>query len=210
MNYARYTPEYVSEMRQLETKRPEMFKFPEQGGFVVRRSNESKFNSVPTDQPLEQSINRDAKTTGGIIWFTRRKAALLRWLVTRHSTAQYSESFEQLCGGKSQDRVHDELGKTRLVRDRTDVQSVIDFITENCEKPFDLESIPSKLVNIASGQIASKPVEQSLTSIPENGTDILDKFIAQRLEEGEKDFWDAVPKSVVATTFGSMKKALSF
>jgi len=193
-------------MRQLETKQREMFKFLEQGGFVVRRSNESKFNSVPTDQALEQSINRDVKTTGGIIGFTRRKAALLRWLVTRHSTAQYSESFEQLCGGKLQDRVHDELGKTRLVRERTDVQSVIDFITENCEKPIDMESIPSELINITSGQIASKPVEQSLTSIPEKGTDILDKFIAQRLEEGgEKDFWDAVPKSAVATTFGSTK-----
>jgi len=42
--------------------------------FVVRRSNESKFNSVPTDQALEQSINRDAKTTDGIIGYTRRKA----------------------------------------------------------------------------------------------------------------------------------------
>jgi len=56
-----YTPVYVSEMRQLETKQPEMFKFLEQGGFVVRQSNESVFNSVPTDQALEQSINRDAK-----------------------------------------------------------------------------------------------------------------------------------------------------
>ena len=91
------------------------------------------------------------------------------------------------------------------------MQSVIDFITENCEKPFDMDSIPSELVNISSGQIASKPVEQSLTSIPEKGTVILDKFIAQRLVEGgEKDFWDAVPKSAMATTFGSMKKALSF
>ena len=48
-----------------------------------------------------------------------------------------------------QDRVHDELGKTRLARDRTDVQSIIDFITENCEKPFDMDSVPSELVNIA-------------------------------------------------------------
>jgi len=147
MNYARYTPVYISEMQQLETKQPEMFKFLEQGGFVVRRSNESKFNSVPTDQALEQPINRDAKTTGRSIGFTRRKAALLQWLVTRHSTAQYSESFEQLCGGKSQDMVHDELRKTRLVRDRTDVQSIIHFITENCEKPFHMESVPSELVN---------------------------------------------------------------
>jgi len=74
-----------------------------------------------------------------------------------------------------------------------------------------MDSVPSELVNIASGQIASKPVEQYLTSIPEKGTDILNKFIAQRLVKGrENDFWDAVPKSAVAATFGSMKKALPF
>ena len=73
----------------------------------------TKFSSVPTDQALEQSINRDAKTTGGIIGFTRRKAAQLRWLVTRHSTAQYSESFELLCSGKSQLRSHDDASLSR-------------------------------------------------------------------------------------------------
>lgn len=210
VNYARYTPVYVSEMRQLETKQPEMFKFLEQGGFVVRRSGESKFNSVPTDQALEQSINRDAKTTGGIIGFTRRKAALLRWLVTRHATSQYSESFKELCGGKSLGRSHDELGQTRKARDRNDVLSVIAYITDSCENPFDLNSVPSELVNISSGKIATKPVVQSLTTIPGKGKGILDNFIAQRLVDGgEKDFWDAVPKSV-ATTFESMKKSLSF
>lgn len=210
VNYARYTPVYVSEMRQLETKQPEMFKFMEQGGFVVRRSSETKFNSVPTDQALEQSINRDAKTAGGIIGFTRRKAALLRWLVTRHSTAQYTESFEQLCSGKSQVRNHDELGHSRLARDRNDVQSVIDFITEDCENPFDLENVSSELVNISSGQIALQPVKQSLTSVPEKGKELLDNFVSERLVEGgDKDFWDAIPKSA-AITFESMKKALSF
>jgi len=126
MNYARYTPVYDTPQcmfQRCDSWKPHSQKcssFWNGVDFVVRRSNKSKFNSVPTDQALEQSINRNAKTTGGIIGFTRRKATLLRWLVTRHSTAQYSESFEQLCDGISQDRIHDEVGKTRLARDRTD------------------------------------------------------------------------------------------
>ena len=64
--------------------------------------------------------------------------------------------------------------------------------------------------NISTCQIATEPVVESLTSIPEKGQSIMENFIIQRLVDGgEKDFWDAVPKSM-ATTFESMKKSLSF
>lgn len=49
VNYARHTPVYVSAMRQLETKQPEMYKFLVKGGFVVRLTKRRKFNCVPTD-----------------------------------------------------------------------------------------------------------------------------------------------------------------
>ena len=52
-----------------------------EGGFVVKRS-ERTFNCVPTDQALEQSINRKAKSQGGVIGYTLRKGALVRWLLT--------------------------------------------------------------------------------------------------------------------------------
>ena len=34
------------------------------GGFVVRRSASRIFNCAPTDQALEQTINREAKSQG--------------------------------------------------------------------------------------------------------------------------------------------------
>ena len=51
INYARYTPVNLSEMRGLENNVPEMFAHMQKGGFVVRRSD-NNFNSVPTDQAL--------------------------------------------------------------------------------------------------------------------------------------------------------------
>ncbi|KAG1651526.1 hypothetical protein GQR58_026968 [Nymphon striatum] len=96
VNYARYTPVYVAEMKELETKDPIMFNHMKSGGFVVKRAEDKMFNCVPTDQALEQTINREAKTQGGIIGFTRRKGALLRWLLTRHvtgSTQRHSKTF---------------------------------------------------------------------------------------------------------------------
>ena len=49
---------------------------------MVRRSEKRAFNSVPTDQALEQSINQEAKSRGGVVGFILRKGAVLRWLMT--------------------------------------------------------------------------------------------------------------------------------
>jgi len=66
---------------------------------------------------MEQSINREAKSQGGVIGFALRKGALLRWLMTRHITGEYAEAFKDLCKSSSKDKLHDELGGTRLYRD---------------------------------------------------------------------------------------------
>jgi hypothetical protein len=84
VNYARYTPVYVAEMKQLKTTHPDAYAHLYNGGFVVRKSPHTTFNSVATDQALEQTINKECKSQGGVIGFTLRKAALTRWLITSH------------------------------------------------------------------------------------------------------------------------------
>jgi len=64
-NYARYTPIYVAEMHQLQMVAPKMLEHMSGGGFVVKHS-ERTFSCVPTDQALEQSINREAKSQ--VVW----------------------------------------------------------------------------------------------------------------------------------------------
>ena len=96
VNYARYSPVYVAEMRQLVTDQPMMFQHMMRGRFAVRRSPETNFNSVPTDQALEQTINREAKSDGGIIAFTLRKGALLRWLFFRYVSGECAAARDGL------------------------------------------------------------------------------------------------------------------
>ena len=47
------------------------------GGFVVNTNRTG--SGVPFDQALEQSYNRPAKVSGGIIGFTRKKDAVALW-----------------------------------------------------------------------------------------------------------------------------------
>ena len=46
------------------------------GNFAVKRSV-GKFNRVPSDQCIEQTINRQQKCSGGITGFSRRDRATL-------------------------------------------------------------------------------------------------------------------------------------
>ena len=88
-------PQYiVAEMRVLEDQQPDTYRFMQSGGFVVRRSAKHQFHCVPTDQVLKQTINREAKCAGGVIGFTLRKGALLRWIITRQATGQCSAAAE--------------------------------------------------------------------------------------------------------------------
>ena len=88
---------------------PEMSAHMQKRGFVVRRSDKN-FNSVSTDQALEQNINREAKSKGGVIGCTLRKGALLRWLLTRHVTGEYAERFNDICSWAKPKKLHEELG----------------------------------------------------------------------------------------------------
>ena len=129
INYARHTPVYLSEMRGLENNVPEMFVHTQKGGFVVRRSDKN-FNSVPTDQALEQSINREAKSKGGVIGYTLRTGALLRWLLTRHVTGAYAERFNDICSSPKPKKLHEELGGARIKQAQRHVQRIKDFLED--------------------------------------------------------------------------------
>jgi len=129
INYARYTSVYLSEMRGLENNVPEMFAHMQKRGFVVRRS-EKNFNSVPTDQALEQSINREAKSNGGVIGYTLRRGSPLRWLLTRRATGEYAERVNDICSSAKLKKLHEELGGSRIKQDQQHVQRIKDYLED--------------------------------------------------------------------------------
>jgi hypothetical protein len=55
--------------------------------FAVRRQNDHGFSAVSCDQTIEQTINRDSKTKGGLIGFLLNRAAIHRWLLAHTERA---------------------------------------------------------------------------------------------------------------------------
>ena len=208
-NYAKYVPVYISDMKQLQHDHPDSYKHLIDGGFVVRRSERHRFNAVGTDQALEQTINKEGKGQGGIIGLTLKKGALTRWLVTRHTTAEYADAFKTLASdSQEQNLKHKELGKHRMSRDESDVQKVIDVITKN-QNPFDLNTVPSELTNIITGRVASTEVARSLNKFLDDGKQKHTEFMGKRLIKSSKsaNFWDPESRHSVKT-FTDMNKTV--
>lgn len=85
------------DMVSLATTHPDAHALLEAGEFAVQRSCNS-FAQVPVDMAIEQSINRDTKTKGGVIGCSLRRGAVQRWITTAHDRAAITVACRCLAG----------------------------------------------------------------------------------------------------------------
>ena len=111
-NYIRYVPGYLNGMVTLQQKRPKFYEYLRDGGIVVQLSSR-RFNAVATDQALEQTINPEGKSQGGVIGFILRKGSLTCWMATRHITAQYAEALKEMGQNSNQTTAKTTLSTAR-------------------------------------------------------------------------------------------------
>jgi len=101
------------------------------------------------------------------------------------------------------------LSTSQMLKDKTDVESVKEYITTEGQNPFNLDQVSEALVNITTGKIASQEVQKSLENIPEKGKSAFETFVNERLGDGHiKRFWDPLGR-IIVLTFSDMKKGLS-
>ena len=206
-NYVRYLPGCLNDMVTLQRKQPKFYQYLLDGGFVVRLSSR-RFNAVATDHALEQTINREGKSQGGVIGFTLRKGALTRWMATRHVTAQYAEALKEMCQNSKQTTAknHAEHSKTRMARDEQDVIKIVEYVAES-HNPFDLDTVPDELVNITTGQVASREVSIGLVNLLEVAQKRNIPFVEKRLVvDRTLSFW-GTDKWSKAPTFVKMSQS---
>jgi len=105
---------------------------------VSTSSSESSFNSVQPDMALEQTVNRDSKTKGGIVGVTSMERTRDRWALTAHMMEAATASFKVMSGTSAGSSFHKELGSQRIERDENDVNNIIPCIDTKLVNPFDV------------------------------------------------------------------------
>ena len=207
-NYSRWLLVYLADMNQLSETHPAVHEEFMLGNHFVSRSTQP-FAQVWTDMALEQSINLDSKTTGGIIGIIQRPGALERWFLTCHERAAITTAMKDI---QDSHRVgtHREAAQRRMLRDDDDVKKLLTDITSGfMTDPFSLDEDDadvSPLINIATGVRMPFALAERLVSSFDIGTDQMTMFVEQRLDTNNTTFWDSLPNLKIKTFASLVKK----
>jgi len=191
-NYARYLPVYLADMQQLELKHPDVYNEFAAGGHSISRTGHP-FSQVSTDMALEQSINADSKSSGGVIGISQSPSALERWFLTIHERASITSALKAMYGLQDGEKAsHKEAASRRVKRDEEDVKKMMGcFSSGLMTNPFthDLDA----LLNIATGVVLPDDVAQNLVRSTEKGREQMNAFVEKRINSNAVGFWEPVP-----------------
>ena len=199
LNYSRYQSLFWCEMVALKETNADVYFQLESGDFCFQRSY-SNFSQVAVDQAIEQTVNKDTKTRGGIVSFSRSPASVHKWMINAHFRTDVTRSVKQMAGLTGRDKyVHKECSQTVLASKEASVKSVMQTIN-SWQDPFDSPFDASvNLVSLSSGVTASDEVKVDLLQSYSSGEQQFLQFVQQRLVSSTKNFFDPLPKLKLKT-----------
>ena len=115
-NYARFLTLYWVNMQKMPQTHPEVHNQFELGNYSVRRHH-GKFNEIPSDQTIEQTINRQQKCGREINGFSISEGTVQRWVLTNHVAAKCQGKMEQFLGISEANSVTKDLARKRIIFD---------------------------------------------------------------------------------------------
>ena len=186
LNYARWGPVYLAKMHQLPESILSEF---QRANFVVKRSS-GKFKKVDPDQAMEW-INGTGKRGVGIIGITKTSSALCRWALSYNLRSHVASSTLALYNNcPSRSSVHKEATKSRQKRDNDDEMAVLSAFQN-----FGLfaSASPVSLQNIATKDLATEAIQNSLLCAQQLGQEEVDTFVEKRMIVPEHGNKPAVP-----------------
>ena len=68
----------------------------------------------------------------------------------------------------------------------SNVGKMVEAVESQYQNPFDLQNVPSALINIVAGQVASKDVEDSLAALTDVGKAKMAEFAAKVMVKDSK------------------------
>ena len=92
-NYSRHFSYHRYRQKSIKDSHPSIYEAFIQGNISKKRTV-GKFNMLPPDQLIEQTINKQQKGSGGIIVYSTWTGTVQRWVVSSHAVAEILENFK--------------------------------------------------------------------------------------------------------------------
>ncbi|KAJ8034055.1 hypothetical protein HOLleu_24474 [Holothuria leucospilota] len=190
-NYGRWRPLYVADMLELQTTDPELWKFFEEGNFIITK-HEIPFTGIDPDHAIEQE-HRKIKAKGGFVGLTGNEAALAKYAIIAPSLARIVQEFKKYAGiqGRQPSTLHHEtVGEksTQMIKYAADV---VDVITKQ-GNPF----MQSDMFNLVTYAVTPAEVAKNIEDRDNLGREALEKFVSSRMIEHTTGFWDSQKNNI--------------
>jgi len=202
-HYGRYLPVYYIQLRNLHQTHPGAEVLLGECGFSVARSTVPGCR-IPVDQTIEQTVNRSAKTIGGIVGFSRNVGAYYRWCLTRHKRATFVEAtLQEVDMVDDHTEAYKSTRPSAMKRSDEEVQQVMSTF-EHFINPFQTsEDQQTQLFCLWSGQPALHKVAENLPQYVKAGEKAAKEFIETRILSSEVKFGMKM-KKLKLNTFQAM------
>ena len=194
VNYARYGSFYVEVLLKLEKLYPGLRGLLREKGMSVQAQENFPLR-VAIDQRGEQTLNRDAKTTGGITHFASDSTGILKWTLNRAEQANNTRALLQMADINCSSILYKPLKPSQILKSEKLVTNIVRTLKEEYINPFAVELDQTKLINLSSGIPLATEVALDVMSIRKVGEEEYDKFRNERLLKKEKGFHDPIKRN---------------
>ena len=123
VNYARCGSYYVQTLKNMETLHPGLKDMLEKTGLSVQAQDRYPMHTL-LDQQGEQTINRDAKTSGGIKAFSKNSSTVLKWCLNRSEQGTNTKALDNLGGPGKNNTSGKPLRPSQILKPNSFVEKV--------------------------------------------------------------------------------------
>ena len=171
----------------LEESDPEIYEELQRGNWVVNKNPCVSFCSLGADNALEH-VNRLMKVSGGLVGITLSPNARIKHFLIEPELAQLAEKAKEMSGMSAckTEKHHHSLSTAVWVRQEKNIEQLVTSF-RNFINPFLDES--SDLFNIATKVVMPDKVKEDLCQQSTVGTQLLSRFIEERVTTGTYSIW---------------------
>ena len=163
---------------------------------------------VPVHQSGEQTLNPDAKTTGGIKYFPADSSAVLKWALNRSEQAKNTGALLNLTDMNNPGSIYKPLRPSQILKSERFLSNIINVLKEEYVNSFDSNLDKGLLVNLSSGIAVAEDVAEKIISTDSSGKDDQQAFCKDRLVSKKVNFHDPISREKL-TLFSSTGQTVS-
>ena len=204
-NYARYGAIYVNTLENLERTHPGCKELLSEKGLSVQGQDRYKCR-IAIDQRGEQTINKDAKVSGGIKYFASDENAILKWTLNRPMEAKNTNALMELADVKSSDEAYKSNRPSQILKSEKFVENIMNVMTEEYINPFDESLEKDCLYNLSSGIQVESEIAYEISQVKSKGDAQYNEFVKNRIKSTDVPIHDPIKRNKLLLFKNASKK----